>query len=100
MQMFSIGVAVERRQPCRPLRAFAASARCLPTNNQNAVTNVAFAFATVENGENPQSMSEKIDTLAASVNRFRRLRSLEHEAHFIEATRQQLALVLSARDRR
>ncbi|MBF6992729.1 hypothetical protein [Cupriavidus sp. IK-TO18] len=67
---------------------------------ENATTNAAFAFEAMENGEGPEWTSRKIDALTASVTRYsQRLRSLKHEADFIEATKQRVALLLGARDR-
>ena len=68
---------------------------------ENATANAAFAIEAMENGEGPESTSGKIDALTASIIRFsQRLRSLKHEADFIEATKQRLALLPGARDRR
>lgn len=68
---------------------------------ENASANAAFAFEAMENGEGPEWTPGKIDALTASIVRCSlRLRSLQHEADFIEATRQRLALLLRARDRR
>lgn len=68
---------------------------------ENASANAAFAFEAMENGEGPECSTGKINALTASIIRCcLRLRSLQHEADFIEATKQRLALLLSARDRR
>lgn len=68
---------------------------------ENASANAAFAFEAMENDEGPEWSSGKIKAQTASVIRCsQRLRSLQHEADFIEATKQRLALLLAARDQR
>lgn len=68
---------------------------------QSVTASAAFAFEAMENGEDPQRMSARIDALTASIIRCtQRLDALEHEGDFIDATRRRLALLPSTRDRR
>lgn len=68
---------------------------------ENATASAAFAFEAMENGEGPERTSGKIDAMTASIIRMsQRRRALKEEADFIDATRQRLALLLGARERR
>jgi hypothetical protein len=107
MQMFNIGILpwTGRRRARRLKRLrrlldaisyeIGTEKGVVDERRENAITNAAFALESIENGESRQGMSEKINRLTASINQCsQRLRSLEPEARFVEATRQQLILFM------